>query len=100
MKLPYNPWHPITDPVDLKHIGKLVEELGEGIQAAGRCIIQGFDEFNVKEGKPNYECLEDEIADIEANIELCKRRFNLNRARMKMRSDDKIPLLQAWHEMA
>ena len=96
----YKPWHPIQDAVDLKHLGKLAEELGEGVQAVGRCIIQGMDEFNEKEGKPNRQCLEDEIADIEANIELVKERFGLDRQRMFNRAEDKKPKLRAWHRMA
>lgn len=96
----YAPWHPISDPVDLKHLGKLSEELGEGVQAIGRCIIQGMTEHNEKEGQSNLACLEDEIADIEANIELVKRRFNLDRQRIVNRAERKIPLLQSWHEMA
>lgn len=97
---PYEPWHPITDSVDLKHIGKFVEECGEAAAIGGRCIIQGLDEHNVKEGKPNRQCLEDEIADLETNIELLKQRFGLDRERIYRRAVDKMPKLKAWHELA
>lgn len=34
-----SPWHPMTDPVDLKHMGKFLEELGECSAAAARCVV-------------------------------------------------------------
>jgi hypothetical protein len=39
-----NPWIPIQNPLDLKHLGKLIEELNEAGSATARCIIQGIDE--------------------------------------------------------
>lgn len=50
-----NPWHPISDPVDLKHLGKLSEELGECSAAVARCIIQGIDECEPVTGKINRQ---------------------------------------------
>ena len=92
------PWIPMSDPVDLKYLGKFIEELGEGTQAAGRCLIQGMDQFNEKEGHINKTCLEDEIADIEANIKLVKERFGLDEFYISMRVEMKLPKLRAWHD--
>lgn len=97
---PYQPWHPITDPVDLKHLGKLGEECGELGQAVCRCIIQGMYETNLKEGKSNESVLEDEIADVLANIQLVIARFDLDESAIHKRKVHKIPKLQAWHRMA
>lgn len=94
------PWHPMTDPVDVKYLGKFMEECGEGIQASAHCLIQGMNEFNIKEKKTNIKVLEDEIADIEANIELIKRKFNLDRVAIIERKEWKIPFLKRWHEHA
>lgn len=96
----YSPWHPMTDPVDNKHIGKLLEELGEAVAAAARCQIQGIDECEPNTGKPNKEWLEDELADVEANIRLCAERFRLDRDRMDSRSAKKVAMLRSWHDMA
>lgn len=95
-----NPWHPITDSVDLKHLGKLNEELSECGAAVSRVIIQGLNEVEPTTRKPNREWLEEEIADVEANIELCKRRFELDREFIRNRKDSKIQRLETWHEMA
>jgi len=57
-----NPWHPMSDPVDIKHLGKLLEELAEGVNAlnevasamnkaasaVARCLIQGINEAQSK----------------------------------------------------
>jgi hypothetical protein len=96
----YEPWHPMINPVDLKTLGKFVEECGEGVQAAGRCIIQGMNETNLKEGKSNRLCLQDEIADILCNARLVIERFALDETEIALRIADKRPKLIAWHGMA
>lgn len=102
-----SPWHPIKDAVDLKHLGKLGEELTELAAAASkcgaavcRCIIQGVEESEPVTGKLNRHWLEDEIADVEANIRLVVGRFDLDRERMHQRMERKIAHLRQWHGMA
>lgn len=95
-----NPWHPMDNPVDLKHLGKLMEELGEAQSAAARCIIQGIDEEEPVTGKVNREWLEDELADVLANINLVALRFELDEDRMNERMERKAKQLKLWHDMA
>ncbi len=86
-------------PIDLKHLGKLSEELGEAISATSRCIIQGIDEREPITGKPNKQWLEDELADVLANIELVAEHFQLEAARMQERKERKKIHLRGWHSM-
>jgi NTP pyrophosphatase (non-canonical NTP hydrolase) len=95
-----NPWHPIDNKVDLKHLGKLGEELGECAAAVSRCIIQGIEEKEPVTGKPNREWLEEEIADVIANTTLVVGRFDLDDKRIAARAAKKIAQLRSWHEMA
>lgn len=95
-----SPWHPMTDPVDLKHLGKLAEELGEAQAAVARCIIQGINEAEPSTKKPNRVWLEDELADVVANIALVVERFNLDEESMMARYAKKMKHLKQWHEMA
>lgn len=95
-----NPWHPMTDAVDLKHLGKLGEECGELSAAISRCIIQGIDEAEPVTGKVNRQWLEEEIADVLANIELNIERFKLDRAAIAVRSKKKRKHLTIWHKQA
>ncbi len=95
-----SPWHPIKDAVDLKHLGKFAEELGECTAAVSRCIIQGLHEVEPETKKPNIEWLEDEIADVQDNIFLNVERFGLNPARMLKRMERKIAHLRQWHGLA
>lgn len=95
-----SPWHPITDSVDLKHLGKLAEELGEACAAVSRCIIQGIDEEEPITGKSNREWLENELADVMANINLVSLRFGLDEDRMNVRMEKKAKQLIQWHAMA
>lgn len=94
-----NPWRPMARPIDLKHLGKLLEELGEAISATSRCLIQGIDECEPITGKSNQAWLEDELADVLANIELVQDHFNLDRGRMYERIERKKAHLRGWHSM-
>lgn len=99
-ELALNPWHPMTEPVDLKHLGKLGEEAGELASAVSRCIIQGIDEAEPVTGKVNKEWLEEEMADVLANMSLVEEHFQLNRERILQRADKKKEHLRKWHVMA
>ncbi len=91
------PWKPMSNPRDIKTMGKLGEELGECQSAAMRCLIQGIEEKEPVTGKINRHWLEDEIADVLANVELVIERFALDQERIASRSASKKPLLLAWH---
>ena len=95
-----NPWHPMTDMVDLKHLGKLAEELGEATAAVSRCIIQGIDEAEPETGKINRDWLQDELADVMAGILLVIERFKLDDIYMDDRTKRKLQHLKRWHSMA
>ncbi len=94
-----NPWQPMSKPIDLKHLGKLAEELNECGAAVARCIIQGIEEKEPVTGKPNRQWLEEEIADIMANIALVIDHFKLNCRAMDARMDQKHDQLKIWHDM-
>jgi len=96
----YNPWHPISNPVDLKHLGKLAEEAAELCSAVSRCIIQGVDGTEPVTGKVNRQWLEEELADVAANAALVIERFNLNAKAMDDRINKKMIRLRQWHSMA
>lgn len=95
----YQPWQPMRKAIDLKHLGKLGEELNEAGAAVGRCIIQGIEECEPVTGKPNREWLEDELADVMANLQLVCEHFGLDIDRMNERVDSKLPRLRKWHGM-
>lgn len=95
-----NPWAPMTDPLDLKHLGKLAEEANELGSAIARCLIQGIWESHPTTGKPNDRWLEDEIADVIANTELVMDHFDLDRDAILDRVVRKMTHLRAWHAMA
>lgn len=94
-----NPWVPMSVPIDVKHLGKLAEELSEAGAAVARCLIQGVEEREPVTGKLNREWLEDELADVMANIELVRRHFGLDQGRMNLRAQRKRRHLRAWHQM-
>lgn len=95
-----DPWHPMKDPVDLKYIGKLGEEVNELGAAIFRCMIQGIDEAHPETGKVNRDWLEDEIADVLANIDLVRKRFNLDDQKIWERKARKMHFLKQLHDGA
>ncbi|MEQ1698169.1 MAG: hypothetical protein ABL901_20255 [Hyphomicrobiaceae bacterium] len=94
-----NPWRPMTDALDLAHLGKLGEELNEAGAAVSRCIIQGIDEREPVTGKVNREWLEDEIADVLAGIDLVAFHFGLDPVCIALRVARKKAHLRNWHAM-
>lgn len=103
--MPFNdpPWHPMNNPVDKKHIGKLLEELGEAISASSRCLIQGVDEKEPTTGEVNRQWLRKELVDVLVNIELCDNHFNLqiwDDPEMITRYAYKLTGLRSWHKSA
>lgn len=93
-----NPWHPMKDPVDLKHTQKAVEEAGEYISALARCSMQGIDEVHPVSGKSNRQWLMEEIADVRTTLKMVEERFKLER--LTDREDSKRRQLTIWHAMA
>lgn len=91
-----SPWHPEADPQRLKVLGKLAEEANELGAALARCIIQGIDEAEPVTGKVNRVWLEDEIADVMANISIATRHFGLDQIRIDTRRLRKAAYIQRW----
>lgn len=94
-----NPWVPMTGRLDLKHLGKLAEEVNRLGAAIARCIIQGIDEKEPVTGKLNREWLQDEIANVRANITLTIRHFDLDWLAIDRRTERKFADLKRWHSM-
>jgi len=93
-----DPWHPDVSPINLKHLGKLLEELNECGSAAARCMIQGIDERDPETGKINHVWLSEEMADVLANIELNIDHFGLDRQAIMDRAKSKAMRLKTWHQ--
>lgn len=91
------PWHPMTNPRDLKTLGKLCEELGEATAAASRCMIQGIEERNPDTGETNREWLTKELADVLANLAMTVDRFGLDMAAIEVRAGRKRAFQTVWH---
>ena len=94
-----SPWQPMTNPADIARMGKLAEELGECSSMAARCLIQGINELDPKTKESNKLMLEDEIADVLANVGLVVEHFKLNEGSIHTRILWKLEFLRKWHRM-
>jgi len=94
-----SPWQPTKNTLDLKHLGKLSEELAELSQVVARCIIQGVDEVHPVTGKSNKLWLAEEVADVYANLYLLEEHFSLDTEFVYRRSGEKLEFLESWHGM-
>lgn len=94
-----NSWVPMTNLLDLTHLGKLGEGVGECSAAVSRCIIQGIDSAEPVTGKINRRWLEEEIADVIANTGLVVWHFSLSLDFIEARVAEKRERLVKWHGM-
>lgn len=92
-------WIPMSDPIDLAHIGKLSEEAAELARICARIIIQGLHSSDPISGKHNIDELQNEIADVYAMAGLCIARFKLNVDQIELRERHKKMMKRTWHDM-
>jgi NTP pyrophosphatase (non-canonical NTP hydrolase) len=89
-------WEVESDPRTLRRLGKLIEELGELSNVAGRCVIQGIDEVDPGTQKVNRQRLSDEIADVLAQCVCAIKDFGLNGSEIDERAAKKIDQMHEW----
>ena len=94
-----NPWTPMTGVQDIQVLGKFAEELSECASVCARCLIQGIDEVEPSTGKANRSWLEEEVADVLANLEIVIEHYNLDMNAIDKRADFKIEYLKRWHNL-
>lgn len=92
-------WIPTTNLLQLRRLGKLSEELGEAGSVAARCIIQGLDEVDPSSGKVNRKRLQDELADVRAQIDCTVQAFRLDQPYMARRTAEKMRQMAEWEAM-
>jgi NTP pyrophosphatase (non-canonical NTP hydrolase) len=95
---PPTPWKPYTNTERaLAVLGKSAEETAELNQILARCMIQNLESANPDTGKPNREALEEEIADVIAQIHLLIDEFDLDRAKIMNRVHRKQAYQKSWY---
>ena len=92
-------WHATTNPTEIRRFGKLLEECGELVNVAARCIIQGIDEVDPGTERVNRYRLEDELADVAAQITATVDILGLNEKRIIARGVTKLDLMHEWEAM-
>lgn len=92
-------WIPMTDPIDLAHIGKLGEEAAELARICSRIVIQGIGSADPDSKLMNYTALQQEIADVYAMAGLCIARFRLDVDQIQLREQLKKTMKRTWFEM-
>lgn len=92
-------WVPMTDPIDLAHIGKLGEEASELARICARITIQGVSDRDPDSQKHNRLALQEEIADVYAMAGLCIARFGLNVDAIELRERRKKMMKRTWFDM-
>ena len=92
-------WVPTTDLMMLRRMGKLIEELNELGSVAARCIIQGIHEIDPSSGKSNRLRLEQEIADVYAQLDVTVDSLGLRYDFIAERSLEKSKAMDRWEAM-
>ena len=92
-------WYVEIDSQRLRRFGKTLEELGELQAVVARCIIQGIDEVDPSSQKTNRLRLEEEIADVYAQLFLLEERFNLDTEFIAERMMHKTDQMYEWDRL-
>ena len=103
MSQEWEPWNPIRNPVTIKIIGKLLEELGELISALARSLIQGIEENHPETGKPNRQWILEEEADVLLGLRFLREHMKITDAEYDIscqRRHVKKDRLEKWHTEA
>lgn len=91
-----SPWVPMTNPRDIKVIGKNIEELCEAGAAAARCLIQGINETEPSSGRLNKTWYANELADVAATSRISMEHFGMDRGSIDERIRRKYAFLMRW----
>jgi NTP pyrophosphatase (non-canonical NTP hydrolase) len=94
-----NPWRPTTDELQLRRLGKLLEELGELTAVASRCVIQGIDEIDPSSGEVNRQRLEDEMGDVYAQLHCTMKSLDLDCLKILKRNLRKRAYMKEWDDL-
>lgn len=94
-----NPWMPERSPLILRRVGKTGEEAAELLKVTNRIVIQGIDGVDPESGKTNRQCLQDEAADVLAQICLCINVLGLDQAAIDARVTRKLELMAEWEAL-
>lgn len=92
-------WIPMTEPINMAHIGKLGEEASELARICCRIMIQGIDGIDPDTDNVNRYALADEIADVYAMAGLCIGRFKLDIDEISTRERRKKTMKRTWFDM-
>ncbi len=91
-----SPWKHESDPLTIRRIGKLGEELAELSKVVCRIQIQGISGIDPKTGKSNKEALTEEIADVIAQCELSISQLSLRGSIIADRIEVKKQRMEEW----
>ena len=83
-------------PMACKGLAKLIEELGELSQVAGKKLVYFHGEERHPDGSLLNEKFEEEIADVQASIDFVISKFNLRKARINGRRRYKLNRFIGW----
>ncbi len=101
-----NKWNIETEPLRVRRLGKLLEELGELGKEVGelsavasRCIIQGIDEVDPSSQEVNRTRPENELADVMAQCVVTIRTLQLNAPAISERCARKETQMAEWEAL-
>lgn len=89
-------WVPDKDERQARRIGKTLEEAGELVAVLGRISIQGLDAIDPGTGKTNRQRLQEETADVAAQLSKTASYLKLDRQFIEARRDRKMNEMDEW----
>lgn len=91
---------PMLNPTEIKGMDDLVQGLGRCSVVSACCVSEGLDRREPATGKTNRTWLQEEIADVFANIAAVAERHKLDMVAIMEGADKKLRQIKTWHAMA
>lgn len=99
MKTTVSKWEQEPNELYRRRLGKLIEECGELTAIAARCLIQGVDGINPDDQHINRIRLENELADVHAQIACTVNTLGLDFDRILDRAIIKRSMMDKWETL-
>jgi NTP pyrophosphatase (non-canonical NTP hydrolase) len=93
---PMQRWLPDADPRQARRVGKTLEELSELAAVLARISIQGLDSVDPSSGKTNRVRLQEELADVQAQIACTVLTLDLDQRLIARRTMVKMHQMAEW----
>lgn len=92
-------WELEADTMTRRRVGKTAEECAELLAVLARISIQGIDAVDPASGKTNRQRMQEEIADVYAQLDECVSKISVDNIAISNRRTEKRRQMLEWEQL-